>query len=430
MKRRLLTLLVLLVAVAPLSYAAQVQGQESVTLNILVESGGFQLQEEVAKLFEAETGHKVNFVQVPYAGVYEKLVAEMATGGDAFDVATIDVIWIPAFAQFAEPLDNLFTDEVKADLFPSLVADAQYGGHYVGMPAWANAEILFYRKDLFEDPAEQAAFKEEYGYDLRPPTTWQEFIDVAVFFTRDTDGDGQIDLYGTDVKGAPAGADVEWFVHALQAGSPGAALDAEGNIIIDNEAHLKALQFYVDLHCKYHVSPPNVLEIDWSVAQELFYQGQTAMTRFWAHAYRLVPEDAPVAGMVGAAPMIAGEAGIAAVPGPWFNMVPVTSKNKEVAIEFVKFALEHNDLGMTAPLGLAASQAAYAKYVDEPGYEYVKPLMETLASPQTLGRPLLENWQEISDEVIVPLVQDALGCETSPDEALGWGRDMLEEILQ
>jgi len=425
MKRILIVSLALLFVLVPaLPTLAQ---DEPVTLNILVESGGFQLQEEIAKQFEADTGNKVNFVQVPYANVYEKLVAEMAAGGDAFDVATIDAIWIAAFAEFALPLDDLVTDEVKANIFPSLLDGARYGDHYVGMPAWANAEILFYRKDLFEDPNEQAAFLQEYGYELHAPTNWQEFIDTAIFFTRDTDGDGETDLYGTDVKGAPSGADVEWFIHALQAGATGTALDADGNIIIDDEAHLKALQFYVDLHCNYHVSPPNVLEIDWSVAQQLFYQGQTAMTRFWGHAYRLTPEDSVVEGKVGVAPMIAGDAGIGAVPGPYYNMIPITSKHQDVALEFIQYAYEHNDLGMTAPLGLAATKAAYETYMNEPGYEYIKPLMDTLDAPQTAGRPVIENWQEISDEVIVPLVQDALGCETSPEDAVKWGREMLEE---
>ncbi len=429
MKKRMvivaLLAVMLLISGAPVTTFAQDGGA---TINVLVESGGFQAQEEIAALFEEETGNTVNFVQVPYNGVYERLAAEMASGGDAYDVATIDVVWMPRFAQFAEPLDDLFTEEVQADLFPSLVADAQYEEHFVGMPTWANAEILFYRKDLFEDPDEQAAFLEEYGYELRPPTTWQEFVDAAIFFTRDTDGDGQIDLYGTDVKGGASGADVEWFVHALQAGTPGTALDSEGNIIIDDEAHEEALQFYVDLHCEHQVSPPNVLEIDWSIAQQLFYEGQTAMTRFWAHLYRQVPEGAVVEGQVGAAPMLAGDAGIASVPGPWYNIVPVTSNNKDVALEYVQFAYEHNALSMNAPLGLAASQAAYAEYTDEPGYEYVAPLVETLAAEQTTGRPLVENWQEINDEVIVPVVQDALSCQSSPAETLEWGRQMLEEI--
>ena len=139
------------------------------SLNILVESGGEQLQKAIAEKFTAETGIEVKFTTVPYAGVFEKLTAEIASGQSNYDVATIDVIWMPNFAEFAEPLDDLFTDAVKADLPRSLLADAQVDGKFVGMPAWANAEILFYRKDLFEDPEEQAAFKEQFGYDLAPP---------------------------------------------------------------------------------------------------------------------------------------------------------------------------------------------------------------------------------------------------------------------
>ena len=398
---------------------------EPVTLNVLVEGGGFQLQEEIAKRFEAETGHKVNFVQVPYNQVFEKLAAEMATGGASFDVATVDVIWIPAFARFAEPLDDLFTDEVKSDLFPSLVADAQYDGKFVGMPAWANAEILFYRKDLFEDPDEQAAFQAEYGYELRPPETWQEFIDMAVFFTRDSDGDGNIDLYGTDVKGL---VETEWLAHVLQAGSPGVALDADGNIIIDNEAHVEALKFYTNLHCQYQVNPPNVNEVDWNVAQNLFYQGQTAMMRFWGHAYRLPPEDSLVEGKVGVAPMIGGSGGVGAIPGPWYNMVPVTSENKEVAKQFVQFAYDQNALGIEAPLGLAARQSAYAQYAYSEGFEHFDPLIKTLKADQTIGRPLVENWQEITDEVLIPLVQEALTCETAPEDVLANARAQLEQM--
>ncbi len=396
-----------------------------VTLNVLVESGGFQLQEEIAKRFEAETGNKVNFIQVPYAGVYERLAAEMASGGASFDVATIDVIWLPAFAEFAEPLDDLFSEEVQADLFPSLVADAQYEGRFVAMPQWANAEVLFYRKDLFEDPAEQEAFRAEYGYELKPPTTWQEFTDAARFFTRDTDGNGTVDFYGTDVKG---GIETEWLAHVLQAGSPGVVLDADGNIIIDNQAHQDALQFYTDLHCAYQVSPPNVNEIDWAIAQQLFYQGQTAMMRFWAHAYRLTPEDSVVEGKVGVAPMIGGSAGVGATPGPWYNMVPSTAANKEVAKQFVQFAYENNALGIEAPLGLAARISAYEQYSGQEGFEHFNPLIETLNAPQTIGRPLVANWQQITDEVLVPLVQDALTCARTPAEVLADARAQIEEM--
>ena len=46
-----------------------------------------------------------------------------------------------------------------------------------------------YRKDLFEDPDEKAAFSARYGgRALAPPTTLEELKDIAEFFTRPDEG--------------------------------------------------------------------------------------------------------------------------------------------------------------------------------------------------------------------------------------------------
>jgi ABC-type glycerol-3-phosphate transport system substrate-binding protein len=396
-------------------------------ISVLVEGGGEQLQKAIAEKFTAETGIEVNFVVVPYSGVFERLSAEIASGSANYDVVTIDVIWMALFAEFAEPLDGLFTEAVTSNVAPALLADAKIGGSYIGMPAWANAEILFYRKDLFEDPAEQAAFKEKYGYDLAAPTTWQQFRDVSIFFTRDTDGDGTIDLYGTDVKGVNP---EEWMATVLQAGSPGIVLDDAGAVIIDNAQHQTALDFYVSSHCADNATPPTgVAQIDWGASQNLFYQGKTAMMRFWAHAYRLTPEDSLVEGKVGVAPMIGGEAGVAAVPGPWYNIIPKTSTHKDAARQFVAFAIANNALGIEAPLGLAATNSAYESYMGKPGFEHFKPLLATLAAPATKGRPLTAKWQEIVDQAVTPMLQDALGCEADTGDLLAEAKAIIEDIL-
>ena len=397
------------------------------TISVLVEGGGEQLQKAIAEKFTAETGIEVNFVVVPYSGVFDRLSAEIASGSANYDVVTIDVIWMALFAEFAEPLDDLFTEAVTSDVAPALLADAKIGGSYVGMPAWANAEILFYRKDLFEDPAEQAAFKEKYGYDLAAPTTWQQFRDISIFFTRDTDGDGTVDLYGTDVKGVNP---EEWMATVMQAGSPGIVLDDTGAVIIDNPQHQAALDFYISSHCTDNATPPTgVAQIDWGASQNLFYQGKTAMMRFWAHAYRLTPEDSLVEGKVGVAPMIGGEAGVAAVPGPWYNIIPKTSTHKDAARQFVAFAIANNALGIEAPLGLAATNSAYESYAGKPGFEHFEPLLATLAAPATKGRPLTAKWQEIVDQAVTPTLQDALGCEADTGELLAEAKAIIEDIL-
>jgi ABC-type glycerol-3-phosphate transport system substrate-binding protein len=396
------------------------------SINILVEGGGEQLQKAIAEKFTAETGIAVNFTVVPYAGVYDKLSAEVASGTSNYDVATIDVIWMAKFAEFAEPLDDLFTDEIKADLPPALLADSQFGGKFIGMPGWANAEILFYRKDLFEDPAQQAAFKEKFGYDLAVPQTWEQFRDAAIFFTQDANNDGTVDLYGTDVIGANP---EEWMALVLQAGSPGVVLDDAGNVIIDNDAHLKALEFYTGLYCNDKVAPEGAAQVDWGIAQNMFYQGQTAMMKFWAHAYRLTPEDSKVSGKVGVAPMIGGSAGVAGIPGPWYNIIPLTAPNKDLARQYIAFAIANNEMGIEAPLGLAARNSAYASYADKPGFEHFEPLIATLGAAATKGRPLVAEWQEIVDQAVTPMLQEALACGADLPGLLAGAKATIQDIL-
>jgi ABC-type glycerol-3-phosphate transport system substrate-binding protein len=404
-------------AVAALCLATSAAQAEAIT--VLVEGGGHSLQQAAADAFTKQTGITVNFVEVPYQGVFDKLTAEIASGTSNYDVATIDVVWNAAFASHVEDLSDLFTDAVKADIPPALLADAKVGGKLIAMPAWANAEIVFYRKDLWEDPANQAAFKEQYGYDLAPPANWQQWRDMAKFFTKDG-------MFGTDVIGATS---EEWMAEVLQAGSPGVILDDAGQVILDNQAHIDALENYRAPLCEDKSAPDNALEINWGEAQNLFYQGQTAMMKFWAHAYKMTPEDSKIAGKVGVAPMIGGPAGVAGIPGPWYNVIPSTSQHKDAARQFIAFAVANNALGIEAPLGLAATNSAYASYADKPGYEHFGPLLATLSAPATKGRPINEHYQELVDEAVMPAFQGALECQDNVAELLHDAAATARDIL-
>lgn len=374
------------------------------SLNLLCEGGGKLQLTAIAAQYKTDTGTSVNLIELPYGGLYDRLTSELTAGAPSFDVAAVDAIWLPLFATKLQSLDKLMTPAVQADLFPATVAEGKVNGTFYGMPGWTNAEILLYRKDLFEDPKEMSAFKSKYGYELAPPKTWQQFSDSARFFTRPASG-GQKALYGTDVKGA---VETEFLAHVLQAGSPGVVLDSSGKVIIDNAAHLEALTFYADLNNKYHVGPSGAAQIDWTAAQNLFNQGSTAMTRFWAHAYRQVPAGSPVTGKVGAAPMIGGAAGVAGVPGPFYLSIPQGTSKTDEANKFISYAYDHNVLGITSTLGLASRISAYKQYADKPGYEAFKPLIATLQAPKTTARPATPKWQQIVDTVLVPMLQKAV----------------------
>jgi multiple sugar transport system substrate-binding protein len=389
-------------------------GDATGSVNVLVEAGGHAELAGVAEQCKKDTGISVNFVELPYDGMFNRLSGEFSSGNVSFDVAALDSVWLPSFKDAVQPIDELFTDEAKKDIFPALVKEAEVNGHFIGMPAWTNAEIILYRKDLFEDAKNKAEFQAKYGYALAAPTTWKQYQDISQFFTKDG-------MYGTDVKGA---VETEWLAHVLQAGSA-MVLDENNNVIIDNAAHKEALDFYVSMTKS---APPGAAQVDWAAAQNLFNQGKTAMTRFWAHAYRQIPKDAPVAGKVGAAAMIGGSAGVAGVPGPWYLSVPKATKNTGNAKKFIKCAYDHNSLGIESSLGLASRISAFEKYQDKEGYESFRPLIQTLNGKATATRPATAKWQQIVDTVLVPLLQKAVAGGDSAS-LLADAKKQIQDLL-
>ncbi|MCD7036348.1 sugar ABC transporter substrate-binding protein [Metabacillus sp. GX 13764] len=406
-------------------------GDKSIT--VLVEGGSpaFKVAKETAEEFKSKTGYEVKIESVPYTGVYDKLKAEVASRAGAFDVATIDILWFPALAGGLLPLDGLLTDQVKSDLFPGLVSGGSYEGKEYGMPVWTNAKNLLYRKDLFEDSKNKQAFKAKYGYELAPPKTWQQYRDAAKFFTSDTDKDGKIDMYGTTVFGANNGdAVASWLDHAAQAGANPLVIDKDGKVLVNTKPYVDSLQFLSDLLRKDKSVPPGALEMASAETSELFWSGKSAMMLAWGHFY--VPSNdakqSKVAGKVGSAPMIAGSAGIGAVPGPWYQVIPSSSKKQEAAKQYLQFIYEKNELFMKT-LGVAARKSVFEKYSTMKGYEHLQPLMETLKGPQTQNRPAIKEWQQIESEALIPAVQYVLSGEKTPQESLDWAKETIEGIL-
>lgn len=388
------------------------------SITVLVEAGGHAELQPIADQYTKDTGAKVTFVELPYNGLYNRVNSELSTGSISFDVAALDAIWLPAFAAGLQPLNSMFTSAVKADNFPSVLEEAKVGSNYVGMPAFANSEILYYRTDLFKDPANQAAFKAKYGYDLKAPTNWQQYSDVAAFFTKDG-------MYGAPLPGA---VETQYLATLSQAGEKHMVLNAAGTkSTLGDSASLKALDYYTGL-AKY--GPSGAAAVDWNAAQNLYNQGKAAMMLFWAHAYRQIPASSPVSGKTGVAPMIAGPGGIAGVPGPFYLSIPKQAAHASASSAFVKYAYDHNALSAKTSLGLVARISALKQYASQPGYEAYGPMVTTLSSPATITRPANANWQNIVNNVLVPMIQKSLQPGADNAALLKSAADQIDQIVQ
>jgi multiple sugar transport system substrate-binding protein len=177
---------------------------------------------------------------------------------------------------YIEEDQGIVDPEMKAQVRKDVIArcsDPKTGKIAVWPPIFWNSMALFYRKDLLNDPKERDAFKAKYGYDLRPPQTWNELRDVAEFFTRPPD------LYGFWTTGGVPWTIVcgEFWIWMQSMG--GDALSWKDNsVTIKTDAWREALKFQKSL---VKFSSPGWEGSDWFQGLKLFEEGKIAMHLQW-----------------------------------------------------------------------------------------------------------------------------------------------------
>lgn len=353
------------------------------SITVLVESGSpaEALANETAAAFEEETGCKVIVDAVAYTGMYDKLSTEIKAGEAAHDVGCLDFVWLAAFKDAIEPINDADT----SDFIPTLEGSGSIDGNLLGYPMWVNAKILIYRKDLISED--------------QVPKTWEEYQALAKELATD-------DMYGTTVFGSGSDAVCSFLDFACQAGADGLVFDKDGNVNITDQAYVDALNFMVE-NAEADYTPADSLATAATESQELFTNGKTAMQLNWSHQYPAAV-DALGADKVGCAPMIGGSAGIGATTGPWYECVMKNSANKEMALKYVEYMYDHNGDYMDLTLKIAGRTSVYEEAGSEAGNEHTLAVLETLDASQSQARPMVTTWSQI-EEVLVGVVESCLG---------------------
>jgi multiple sugar transport system substrate-binding protein len=186
---------------APAEEAAPAEGGVT-ELNILwAQWDPADFLQQVVDEYEAVAGVKVNVIQEPWGTFGDRFFAEMAAGGDAWDMVVGDSQWLgqaTTAGHYVDMTQFLADTGLGASVTPATLT--YYGeyptgsGTYWSYPTEGDADGWAYRKDLFEDPEEMAAFEAEYGYPLAPPETYEQLRDISQFFTRPEEG-----LYGSAI---------------------------------------------------------------------------------------------------------------------------------------------------------------------------------------------------------------------------------------
>jgi multiple sugar transport system substrate-binding protein len=126
-------------------------------------------------------------VELTYQGSYgdteDKVNASVVAGNPPTMVQLYENIITP-LVEVLYPIGPHMTQLEKDDILDGLVENNTFDGVLVSVPWNKSIMVLYYRSDLIDTP----------------PATWEEFAEMSADLTVDSDGDGQIEQYGTGLR--------------------------------------------------------------------------------------------------------------------------------------------------------------------------------------------------------------------------------------
>ena len=328
-------------------------------------------------LWEKLTGIKVKVVEVQTAEMFTKIMQEYRAGTGAYDALNVIPAWMPDLAnagalEVLDPYVQKYGYGEELQKIASTYRDNQMkvDGKIFGFPDDGDVFVMYYRKDIFDDPKVKEAFKGKTGHDLSVPKSWKEFGETGAALTEI--------LKPQNTYGAAFFRQPPYTMFMFQErfrNEGGKFFDADSmKATINSDVGVKVL---TEMRNENKFMPPGVEQ--WGFVENLaaFMAGQTAMTISWPpygrwaagygtdeKALSWVPKST-VAGKVGYAMPPGGHPELAA---GFALSVASTSKNKDAAYLFIQW-LNSEDISLQrVKLPTALRDPFRDSHFTDPGY--------------------------------------------------------------
>jgi multiple sugar transport system substrate-binding protein len=390
--------------------------------------------------FEELTGIKVELEMVPMDASVQKVTLALQSGTGAYDVIAMPYQFLGNLVvnEYIQPLEPLMENESlsiidayeEADIIQGMwEASGQWKDNIYGVAANSCIQFFAYRKDLFADADEQAAFKAAYGYDLAVPKDWDVYKDIAEFFTRskgETLAGEKLEqnFYGVTMAGKRHDATTcEWLNYAWSFG--GGVFDDAGNLIMDSEENIAALKYYNDLQ---QFAPPGVASKTWDEKTTDMQQGVAAMSVIFNDCAPGIedPESSKVVGKMGYDNIPEGK-GPAAHYGAWSYFIPSDSKSPEAAWVFLQW---FNTTDVQKAIALDGGFPNLVSVYEDPDLNSLTWWEGSLKAYEISStRPRIPEWNDMNEELMLQL-SSALVGEITEEEALANAQESYEDILE
>ncbi len=368
-------------------------------------------------------GIKVEFVEAPYSNLFEKEVLDMSKKTGLYDIVLLDDPW---FTQYAEngwltDLGPFFKKRGESglsdDFIPTSAAICRYPyktGKVYAMPFFGNAQMFFYRKDLFAD----------YGLN-RAPKTWDEAYSVMKKITDAGNG-----IYGYVLRGQQGNPVVAQFMPVFWSFGGRMFNEDKSVVRIDTPEALTALNFFLKLK---DVSPPGAESFNAQQLATYMLQGKAASTINWPAFVPTFedPKQSKVVGKIGYSPIPAGTVKGSSEIGHWLVAIPEGAKNKDLAFDFIHWATSaKNQKDYALKMGTPPTRISVftdPELTKMPKFKYFLVLKDAIAN--STPRPRISNWNEVENTFGIYLSKAVAG-EITPKEALAKSQVEVEKLMK
>jgi multiple sugar transport system substrate-binding protein len=394
--------------------------------------GGTQYEKLYTRIpeWEALTDAKVEIVSSKnHFELDREIKQDIASGQINWCVGSNHTSFAPQYGSLYIDLVDYIPAEELAKYVPGTLESARVDGRLVQLPRVTDVSNLYYRKDLYEDPAKQEAYKAEFGVDLAPPTTYDEFKQQVIFFADPPN------LYGTAFAGKDEGMSGR-FMEILRANG-GDMFDENWNPIFNSPEGVAALQWFIDIYNAGAV-PAGTVNYTWDDIGQAFAAGQLALDLDWPGfaGFYSDPASSKVSDKLGFAVAPMGSAG---KRGAWSGShsfsVTENCDNKDAAVSLAVFLTNDESELMEAQAGNLPTRSATFDQVVPWFHENDKPALAEMFSvfqaslAEARTPPLVPEWIEVSN-VLWPQLQAAIVGEKSAQEALDQAAAEARTILE
>lgn len=400
---------------------------EGKSITVPVSSGDFEKAVNAyVPLFEELTGGEVIVESIPGDQLTDKIQLDLNNTHN-YDVILAPIAFLHSYASaekvtdLTELIENYASESYDTDDFlPGLFETyGYYEEKLVAIPYKPDVELLFYRKDLFEDQKNKHAYKEKYGTELKVPETNEELLQVAEFFTKSENADSPVDYgYSTNM--------LKGTTRLLFYNRGGDDIDENLKPNMNNDAGVQAMNYILELQ-KY--APAEWMQMGWDEANQFFANGNAAMMEQWPGLWLTCQADgSAVKDKVG----VAVAPGNTPVLGGWGAGVAAESEEQELAWKFIEFMTSKDgELLKIENTMDPCRTSTYEIEKVESSSELYGALMESLNYAKTLADVDVPYISSKLCDVMETHIQDAMKGSVTVEEALeGMEKDFNTEIEQ